>query len=316
MIVQCAWCKKIVSEKAPLSDKSVTHTICAKCAEVHWGIKPKEVKSMENPKHLKKITILKDTSTGEYRVPGPAGTEAQAYYTDDRNDAIGTAQHMWKGHDISITFKHIPDFDRFLENPKKQSYRVWFKNKETGKMSETIIKATTVDEAKGKFYSLTEHLRKDKSKLYPFSIVEIEKYKKNPKRLSKVGKKMSKNPGAKWHEKQVEHYDKQFLATPKDDNYSLGWNLGAKSAHTVSARMSEKLGINPKQSFYDTIEYTAVEFYMNGYGIDDIKTILQQDFRIDNKTAEYYAKRAGQIVRGREKYVTPKIARLLQTIKR
>jgi hypothetical protein len=27
----------------------------------------------------------------EYRVPGPDGTEAQAYYTDDRTDAMETA---------------------------------------------------------------------------------------------------------------------------------------------------------------------------------------------------------------------------------
>ena len=31
---------------------------------------------------------------GEYRVPGPDGTEAQAYYTDDRDDAVGTAKAM------------------------------------------------------------------------------------------------------------------------------------------------------------------------------------------------------------------------------
>lgn len=31
----------------------------------------------------------------EYRVPGPKGTEAQAYYTDDREDAIGTAKLVY-----------------------------------------------------------------------------------------------------------------------------------------------------------------------------------------------------------------------------
>lgn len=72
----------------------------------------------------KKVTILKDSGTGEYRVPGPAGTEAQAYYTDDRNDAVGTARSMWKGHDISITFKSVPDFDKFLNNPRRKSIRV------------------------------------------------------------------------------------------------------------------------------------------------------------------------------------------------
>lgn len=31
MIVQCAWCKKVTGEKAPLEDKSVTHGCCEKC---------------------------------------------------------------------------------------------------------------------------------------------------------------------------------------------------------------------------------------------------------------------------------------------
>lgn len=43
----------------------------------------------------KTVTILKDDN-GEYRVPGPDGTEAQAYYTDDKQDAEGTAAMAWK----------------------------------------------------------------------------------------------------------------------------------------------------------------------------------------------------------------------------
>lgn len=31
MIVQCAWCLKMVGEKSPLKDKSVTHGICEEC---------------------------------------------------------------------------------------------------------------------------------------------------------------------------------------------------------------------------------------------------------------------------------------------
>jgi hypothetical protein len=31
----------------------------------------------------------------EYRVTGPNGTEAQAYYTDDRNDALDTCRHIF-----------------------------------------------------------------------------------------------------------------------------------------------------------------------------------------------------------------------------
>ena len=49
------------------------------------------------------ITIRFD-DTGEHRVPGPAKTEAQAYYTDDREDAVGTARHVF-GQDVVCKFK-------------------------------------------------------------------------------------------------------------------------------------------------------------------------------------------------------------------
>ncbi len=31
MIIQCAWCGKIVGEKEPLKDKRITSTICPEC---------------------------------------------------------------------------------------------------------------------------------------------------------------------------------------------------------------------------------------------------------------------------------------------
>lgn len=40
-----------------------------------------------------KITIRFDGE--EFRVPGPDRTEAQAYYTDDRQDAIDTARAIY-----------------------------------------------------------------------------------------------------------------------------------------------------------------------------------------------------------------------------
>lgn len=50
----------------------------------------------------------------EYRVPGPDRTEAQARYTNDREDAIGTAKMVF-GPDVKITFKRVscadPDFE-------------------------------------------------------------------------------------------------------------------------------------------------------------------------------------------------------------
>ena len=44
-----------------------------------------------------------------YRVPGPEKTEAQAYYTDDEKDAIGTAK-MIHGQYIEIKFKHVKEW--------------------------------------------------------------------------------------------------------------------------------------------------------------------------------------------------------------
>jgi len=41
------------------------------------------------------ITITYSLDWAEYRVPGPAGTEAQAYYTDDREDAEDTAKAVY-----------------------------------------------------------------------------------------------------------------------------------------------------------------------------------------------------------------------------
>ena len=31
MIIECAWCKKHLGEKAPLKDRAVTHSICEAC---------------------------------------------------------------------------------------------------------------------------------------------------------------------------------------------------------------------------------------------------------------------------------------------
>jgi hypothetical protein len=59
---------------------------------------------------MRKILItLSDDD--EYRVPGPKGTEAQAYYTNDRQDAILTAREMHKitpdARDVVIRIKRV-----------------------------------------------------------------------------------------------------------------------------------------------------------------------------------------------------------------
>jgi len=57
-----------------------------------------------------KVTIKLDAN-GEYRVPSPDGTEAGAYYTDDREDAIGTAKMLYKGagfEQVSTKVRYVP----------------------------------------------------------------------------------------------------------------------------------------------------------------------------------------------------------------
>ena len=41
------------------------------------------------------ITIAYDVSDKEYRVPAPNDREAGAYYTNDRDDALGTARIIY-----------------------------------------------------------------------------------------------------------------------------------------------------------------------------------------------------------------------------
>lgn len=42
----------------------------------------------------------------EYRVPGPKRTEAQAYYTNDREDALNTARHIY-GDAVILRIKRV-----------------------------------------------------------------------------------------------------------------------------------------------------------------------------------------------------------------
>ncbi len=62
---------------------------------------------MPKEKAPKVITIKKSSTYNEYRVPGKKGTEASAYYTDDKQDAIDTAiaEH---GKNIVIKFRSVP----------------------------------------------------------------------------------------------------------------------------------------------------------------------------------------------------------------
>jgi len=83
---------------------------------------------------MSRVTILKDSSSGEFRVPGPSGTEASAYYTDSKSDAEGTAKRMWNDSNIQINFRTVPDFDRF-QNKNFQNGRMKAKNETNNKLA-------------------------------------------------------------------------------------------------------------------------------------------------------------------------------------
>lgn len=51
--------------------------------------------------------LIKRDVDGEYRVPGPDGREACAYYTDDKDDAIGTANAMYAPREIRIRWRGV-----------------------------------------------------------------------------------------------------------------------------------------------------------------------------------------------------------------
>ena len=54
----------------------------------------------------KTITIRKNISLNEYRVPGKRNTEASAYYTEEKEDAVLTAKDM-HGKNVIIKFRSV-----------------------------------------------------------------------------------------------------------------------------------------------------------------------------------------------------------------
>ena len=55
----------------------------------------------------KQVTIRYSVSLGEYRVPAPDRREESSYYTDSKEDALGTARHMWREHDVTFTVRRV-----------------------------------------------------------------------------------------------------------------------------------------------------------------------------------------------------------------
>ena len=58
---------------------------------------------------MAKTIIIKKDDYNEYRVPSPDNTEAGAYYTDDKADAIGTATTMYHPKTIKVKFRRVAE---------------------------------------------------------------------------------------------------------------------------------------------------------------------------------------------------------------
>jgi hypothetical protein len=80
---------------------------------------------------LRTLTILEgkggsvtiEKSQGEFRVPAEDGYEDGAYYTSDKEDAIGTAKKVF-GNDVAIKFRSVSEFvggkyDKYRPKEKK-----------------------------------------------------------------------------------------------------------------------------------------------------------------------------------------------------
>lgn len=82
MIVQCAWCKKLIGEKPPYEDKSVTHTICPKCTEENFPDK--------GGKRMPTYYVTTPSSSLTAEVEAPDSRHARTAYLDylSRNGLI------------------------------------------------------------------------------------------------------------------------------------------------------------------------------------------------------------------------------------
>ncbi len=56
----------------------------------------------EAQKQIRALGAIVKRVDGEYKVNVPGGTEATAYYTDDKKDAVGTARAMMKQHAVVL----------------------------------------------------------------------------------------------------------------------------------------------------------------------------------------------------------------------
>ena len=83
---------------------------CAKCNETFEG-SHHSIGKMHTAASMEPVTcdgrvaavvqITFSREWGDYRVPSPEGREAEAYYTDDEEDARGTCLHVWGAANVA-----------------------------------------------------------------------------------------------------------------------------------------------------------------------------------------------------------------------
>lgn len=94
-----------------LADNAAYKTFCDTFYE---NVKLNEPENLIQSRN-KAITIQYNRTVDEYRVPGPKGKEETgAYYTDIREDAIGTAKAMYGGN-INVKIKRVKDYSKGME---------------------------------------------------------------------------------------------------------------------------------------------------------------------------------------------------------
>ena len=152
-----------------------------------------------------KITIKK--YAGEYRVPSPDGTEDGAYYTDNKEDAIGSAIDMYKRAGFTITssdisFRTVSDFDKYAKDAVDKVFKedidmqLQEESKDQEKWSEAMDKA----EEKLGYRPKASDKKDDKAKYDKFYATATTIYKKltSKSNVEKCADKLKESESDDW----------------------------------------------------------------------------------------------------------------------
>ncbi len=363
MIRICMWCQKIMGEKEPIEDISLTHGICEECAE---EIKKKrlqrkkEKEFMENPVSRRKAMIrmmisLSDSYTSE-QLEGMSDFAITQIYNKLRSkylknpkvsynefiklkqEAIARLRKDWEEGKISMHRYHV---EKMLWNDRENEYYTdgIKDNPLPGYTQSWRIVAQDIPKDRAEKVAIKW---RDKGYEVGHDIDETGRYIVYVRRPEKV------NPRARVLKKpsRAEYCPERIQSPSKLDSRSFRTITSRAHKLTVGCPKGEwdaKRGVckvpmelqrilhpageakcqipgkeikhNPatRVKTSDDIEYTAVELYAQGHGVDDVRAILQHEFGIDRIDAEYYSHRAGRIVRGDVLNVSPKVEQLFRT---